>query len=139
MTLARYNNYEPAALSGVVNRTMGVLALHRAEFDCIAVRGVSGVMVGAPVAVMLGVPLLVVRREEERHSVHTGHLTANYVNAGERALFLDDMISSGATFRAAREALHLECPGTRIVAAYLYGIDNEGYGESWLTEAFLPV
>jgi adenine/guanine phosphoribosyltransferase-like PRPP-binding protein len=90
-------------LEAAVRKTTKYLREHSEKFDFIAVRGMSGVLVGAPVALRLRKPLVVVRKPgEDQHSygklVNGKHATGRYV-------FLDDFISGGGTRDAVKQAL----------------------------------
>jgi len=102
MIYGSFSDSELHDLRNVVNATIAGLQPHLAEFDSIAVRGVSGIVVGAPVALALGRPLVVIRKPTENaHSsrhVNTGQIGAQYV-------FLDDFVASGATRKAVADAI----------------------------------
>jgi adenine/guanine phosphoribosyltransferase-like PRPP-binding protein len=76
---------------------------HRSRFDSIVVSGMSGVIVGAPVALRISRPLVVVRKPDEPH--HNNEQVINEHRAGGRWLFLDDFTASGDTLRRCYEAL----------------------------------
>jgi adenine/guanine phosphoribosyltransferase-like PRPP-binding protein len=81
-------------LRDVVNAVIAGLQPHLAGFDSIAVRGVSGIVVGAPVALALGKPLVVVRKPTD--NAHSRR-HVNVAQAGARYVFLDDFVSTGTT------------------------------------------
>lgn len=92
------------------------------QFDAIIVTGISGLVVGAPVALQLGLRLIVLRKEDE-----TAHSLCKLIGAADldetsRVLFLDDLIASGATFDRCKEAL-VPCEA-RITASYRYEYDD---------------
>lgn len=86
-------------------------------FDSIAVTGMSGVVVGSPVALRLRVPLVVVRKDTDR--CHSDITVINADRAGQRALFLDDFVCVGTSRQRVRRALaaytHAE-----LTAQYMY-------------------
>jgi hypothetical protein len=91
-----YKVFKAGNLKKIVNYTIEALQPHKDNFDTIAVRGVSGVLVGSAVAIALNKHLIVVRKEEDdSHSGVTceGHLTAR------RYVIVDDFISSGRTVK----------------------------------------
>lgn len=104
-------------LAKTVERTAKALLEHKDRFDFIAVRGCSGMLVGAPVSLKIDKPLVVVRKPEERSH---GRGLVNYQHAEGRYIFLDDFISSGATERATREALRENAPDTEYVGSFEY-------------------
>lgn len=110
-------------LSDHVNTAVRKLSAHLHEFDSIAVRGTSGMLVGSPVAMMLGKPLVVVRKESE-HS-HSSLLVESIGSIGNRVLFLDDFVSMGDTRNEVRK--HVEKKGAKLVAQYLYQTEAQDY------------
>lgn len=118
---------EISDLAEHVNRAVSKLSKRLNEFDSIAVRGTSGLLVGSPVAMMLGKPLIVVRKPGE--SSHSSLDVEHIGPVGMRVLFLDDFISSGDTKDAVIEAVEGNHRGAKIVAQYMYGWwDDEGGG-----------
>lgn len=67
------------------------------SFDTIAVRGISGVLLGSPLAIKLNKNLCVVRKSDGSHS-------SNKIESGltcqGRYLIVDDLIETGATVKA---------------------------------------
>jgi hypothetical protein len=105
----------------MVRRCADVLRPHRTRFDFIAVSGLSGAIVGAPVALRLRRPLVVVRKPEDKH--HGCSDLVGELDAVGRYVVLDDLISIGHTFTRIRCRLSL--PGAhgvapRYVGVYLY-------------------
>jgi hypothetical protein len=89
-----YKVFQAGNLGKIVNYTIEALQPHKDNFDTIAVRGVSGILVGSAVAIALNKHLIVVRKEgDDSHSGVTceGHLTAR------RYVIVDDFVSSGKT------------------------------------------
>lgn len=118
-----YNTFEDLHL--VVRDAVATLKCHLNEFDSIVVRGMSGVVVGAPVALKLKKPLVVVRKDtdSDNHTKHRGRegKVLNLRNMGERVCFLDDLISTGRTKMAVHEAIQ---PDARIAVIYTYESDR---------------
>ena len=108
-------------LESVVQQTSRDLRPHLDRFDSIAVRGVSGIVVGAPVSLQLRKPLVVVRKKDERS--HDTNVLVNGQRAGERVLFLDDLIAGGTTRRAVWQAI--TDLGRRLVGEYTYHAHSE--------------
>lgn len=95
------------------------------RFDSIAVTGTSGLMVGAPVAIALGKPLVIVRKQcEDSHS--WGH--PGIESVGERYLFLDDFVAQGDTRARVADAVTKAHPDAVMSGTYLYGNDPD---ETW--------
>lgn len=105
-------------LQATVDQTVMNLRLHADEFDFIAVRGCSGMLVGAPVSLALSKPLVVVRKPGENAHQWSGTVV-NADRAQGRYVFLDDLVSSGMTRGAVLEAL-ADRPGAEYAATYLY-------------------
>lgn len=117
----RYSYNHLDDLAPTVRDAVDALRPHRSEFDSIIVTGLSGVIVGTPVAMRLRKPLVVFRKAgEDAHS----STPVNHKRLGTRALFLDDFISDGGTYRRVEDALVKTDRGATIVAKYLYR-DND--------------
>ena len=97
------------------------------EFDAIAVTGISGLSVGAPLALALQKKLLVLRKEsEDSHGLRGELLGANDLEEGTRVLVVDDFFSSGETGRRVCNAVLANNPYATIVGGYSYEY-NEVY------------
>lgn len=103
-------------LAEKVRATTEALKPHRKQWDSIAVRGMSGALVGAPVSLRLRLPLVVIRKPGE--NAHSSSTVVNARNVGKRVLFLDDFVGTGATRTAVRQAV--ENLGGSLVAQYEY-------------------
>ena len=91
-------------LNETVDNAVVLLRRRKQRFDSIVVRGMSGVIVGSPVALRLKVPLVVVRKPDE--GSHAGDdRIINVKNIGERWVFLDDFVSTGRTRLACETAI----------------------------------
>jgi orotate phosphoribosyltransferase len=88
-------------LPDTVMQAIRDLTPHAPEFDSIAVQGVSGCIIGAPVAIALGKPLIIIRKDSDMARPHCAHINTveNAENAGGRVLFLDDYVGEGKTLR----------------------------------------
>lgn len=117
-----YDSNDFSDLRPIVNQAIKTLRKHRDEFDIIAVRGVSGITVGSPVALMLDKQLVVIRKPDE--SSHSAGMPAgigyNSDGTPHRYIFLDDFIASGATRNAVKQDIALRRPEWRYVGDYLY-------------------
>jgi orotate phosphoribosyltransferase len=103
-------------LPSEVEKTVENLRNHVDEFDSIVVTGVSGLVVGSPVALALGKSLVIVRKMTE--DCHDGNQVVNAANIGERALFLDDFVSEGNTRRKVQDAI--STTEARLYGEYMY-------------------
>ena len=121
--MLHYDNHKGLSdLPTVVRQTVDALAPHADEFDSIAVQGTSGLVIGSPVALGMRKPLVIVREDTELQCHHSQDVE-NARNAGERVLFLDDQISSGATLADVRRKLAEHTHG-RVTACYQYEYDE---------------
>lgn len=90
------------------------------RFDSIVVTGVSGIVVGSPVALALDKPLVVVRKENDgSHGSHRGRegCILGLPDLGTKACFLDDLVASGKTRRFVQESI---LPEAQVVMQYMY-------------------
>ena len=110
-----YNSLEDLPLT--VRQATEDLRPHRKDFDSVVVTGVSGLVVGAPVALRLRKPLVIIRKKGD--DSHSGK-HENIKHIGKRALFLDDFVSGGHTELRVRDAVAAHGDGARVAAHYLY-------------------
>src|ERR1039458_1948602 len=89
-------------LEQFVDRAIADIGPRLHEWDSIVVRGVSGIVVGAPVALALDKPLVIVRKPDEPHHACDHKMIVNYLAMGQRCLFLDDFVDSGRTLEIGR-------------------------------------
>lgn len=80
-----------------VRRVTIGLREHTAEFDFIAVSGMSGVIVGAPAALRLRKPLVIVRKESDENTHHSGGSFIGRDQMHGRYVVVDDFTSTGHT------------------------------------------
>jgi adenine/guanine phosphoribosyltransferase-like PRPP-binding protein len=82
----------------------------------------SGVLVGAPVSLILKKELVIVRKPgEQNHQFYGGTINARALHASPRCLFLDDLISMGDTRK--RVLNGIQAHGGVLVGNYLYQTD----------------
>lgn len=110
-----------ADLGSTVVKTVKALGARCKDFDSIAVQGISGLCVGAPVALILGKPLVIIRKDSEIRCHHNKRVE-NAENMGKRVLFLDDQISYGATLANVRR--QVEHHGASVTGTYMYQFDR---------------
>jgi adenine/guanine phosphoribosyltransferase-like PRPP-binding protein len=85
----------PRRAKFTVRQVIKMIKARGLEFDTIACRGVSGLLIAPIVAMRLNKSLLVVRKGEDTHSPY--HVEGNY--GAKRYLILDDFIDNGGTVR----------------------------------------
>ena len=107
----------------VVDSLLHFIVSKELEFDCIACRGVSGVIPAAVVAWKLNKRLLVVRKEEERRDSHASSLLEGWL--APSYIIIDDFVSMGGTIRAITAAIeeahrgyNLPSPDFRLILVY---------------------
>lgn len=99
------------------------------DFDSIAVCGISGLLVGAPLAVETGKNLVIVRKPNEptRTMEQAASLGASMVDFGvcgsgdnRKILLLDDHIASGTTLKFMVSSINRQCANPIFSGVLLY-------------------
>jgi orotate phosphoribosyltransferase len=111
-------------LKTTVDETVKMLRSKRRSkpFDSIVVTGLSGLLVGAPTALRLKVPLVVIRKAKE--NFHGGSVAVNRNKIGSRWLFLDDFSSTGATEKRVQKVVYDYISGTtKQIGSFFYRLD----------------
>lgn len=85
-------------LPSTVKRSLKVLKEYQDQFDCIAVRGTSGLIMGSILSFVLKKPLIVVRKPKAQESTHASYEVECSITEGTY-LIVDDIIGSGDTVR----------------------------------------
>jgi hypothetical protein len=106
-------------LAVTVERSVQDLSPHQHSFTSIVTSGVSGLVVASPVAVYMGMPLVIVREGNTPKCWHASE-TEGVAHIGAHPLFLDDHIHLGRTFEAALHKLARAMPSAHVVATYEY-------------------
>lgn len=86
-------------------------------FDAIAFTGMSGALIGVPVADILGKGLIAVRRKDDK-SNHSGRAVEGV--KASRYVIIDDLIATGATLFHVRDSIKWWHPEASLVGVYLY-------------------
>jgi adenine/guanine phosphoribosyltransferase-like PRPP-binding protein len=111
-----------------VARAVKSLKAHEGEFDCIAVRGTSGLLVGTIVSYLLKKPLIVVRKPKSEVSSHASYMVEAETTEG-RYLILDDLTGGGETVRSIQKEIKKLHP--KLVSnGFMYLYHNE-IGPGW--------
>lgn len=84
-----------------------VIVLKRFDFDAIAFRGISGTLIGPPLALALDKTMILVRKPETYS--HSAHDVEGDIGA-RTYVIVDDIISSGATVDAVVKAIKKTAP-----------------------------
>lgn len=111
----------------IVETTVNNLTLARKEypFTSIVCSGTSGLIIAGPVAIQMGIPLVIIRRDISEDKPGNGHVWQ--YSAGAAPLFIDDHIAGGNTFSRCFHALHYpnryqpeKSSGIKIAYVYEY-------------------
>lgn len=108
---------------------------HADHFDFIAVCGMSGVVVGVPVALRLHKPLVIVRKETDENAHHNGGTLIGFDATRGRYVVVDDFKSSGRTVEfVCKKIAHnnnvLYNPPPEFVGFFSYADDAWSWSES---------
>lgn len=137
--LSHYLNEVVCSNRGEICRAATIMAkkLHREyHFGSIAVTGWSGALVGPEVASILELPLTIIRKEGESNHVQVQVEGAiggyTYIQSKwHRALFVDDFMQTGETWRRCEKELARY--KTEMVGVLLYlGSKPVGLSSDWL-------
>lgn len=112
-----HGDYSLDDLAVVVGWCTDALRPKRRDFDSIVVCGMSGVVVGSPVALATGKPLVIVRKDGDKH--HGMNSAVNFDRIGERWIWLDDFVSTGDTFRNLRSRVTVKAQDLKMQPAYV--------------------
>lgn len=104
-----------------INRLYKQLKPVRRQFDAIACRGLSGLLVAPVLADMLGKPLIVLRSYESSHSNDMVETLVYTKTSSPRYVIVDDFVASGRTVRKIRKAV-----AGRLVGLFMYRHSYEG-------------
>jgi orotate phosphoribosyltransferase len=118
-----HNALERSQRQKAVERLVKGIRASKISFDAIAFTGLSGALVGVPVADRLKKPIIAIRKEK---TSHTTALVEGCHNQ-ERYIIVDDCISSGDTIKNIQSKMEkdLEFKHYQLQAVFLY---NGGYG-----------
>ena len=107
-------------LQDTVNDTLAALTPRASSFDAIVVTGLSGVVVGVPVSLAMGKPLLILRKKDEQsHSQPGSFINSQLLREPLRLLFLDDFAVEGETRSRVIDAV-TQRGRARVTCEYLY-------------------
>ena len=118
---------EPASLQKTLDECKQ--RIKHLTFDSIAVRGTSGLLVGAPLAASMGKHLIIVRKDSDKS--HSKERVEGW-GFRQRILIVDDFIETGNTIDYIYEGIVETCDDYKIVGILLYANpmnrgDNTGY------------
>lgn len=104
-------------LKKIVQDSIDLLDHRKVRFDTVAVRGASGLLVGAPLAAATQSNVIIVRKDEER--THSDTKIENW-GRNQQILLVDDFIESGNTIDQMYETIIEKCDSPKIVGILLY-------------------
>jgi adenine/guanine phosphoribosyltransferase-like PRPP-binding protein len=99
-----------------------ILKVRNVKFDTIAVRGHSGMLVGAAMAAKTWSDLIIVRKDGEMS--HSEEKVEGW-GKDQRILIVDDFIESGSTIDQIYESIMEKCDSPTIVGILLYASINK--------------
>jgi adenine phosphoribosyltransferase len=108
---------------------------HRSNATSIVTLESRGFVFGAPVARQLGLPLVLIRKQNKlpgatiRHSYQTEYSSDTiemhpHAPVGERPLIVDDLLATGGTILASAELIRGQWPSATISAAVIINLQN---------------
>ena len=118
-------------LQTTIKEAIKILKPHLKEFDAIAVRGNSGVIVGSVVAYLLKKPLIVVRKPKGLEDSHASFHVESLIETGSYLIF-DDQVAGGSTVRTIQKDIKLAWPKLKSNGyIYTYGCCKSSIGKYW--------
>ena len=119
---------DPEARTYIKNSLSAVIKGYFKEVDVIAGVATAGIAQGALVADFLDLPFCYVRPEPKKHGM--GNQIEGFVKAGQKAVLIEDLISTGGSSLKAAEALQqagVEVLGMAAIFTYGFGIADENF------------
>lgn len=106
---------EPDNLRESIKLAVRALELWKDDFDAVAFRGMSGALIGPPVALAMNKTMIMVRKpDEDSHAIIDRVLVEG--DAGARSyIILDDFVSSGKTAYAIKESIKQFAPDAEFL------------------------
>lgn len=121
----------------VIKVALRLLRKREKEFDAIAVRGVSGLVVGPLLAHTLKKHLIVVRKPSEKADSHADQLIEGPTTDTQiRYLIVDDFISNGSTVRKIVEEIAKLDGGKHVyVDTYMWRTAADRWWDAWASKS----
>lgn len=119
---------DPEARTYIKNSLSAVIKGYFKDVDVIAGVATAGIAQGALVADFLDLPFCYVRPEPKKHGM--GNQIEGFVKAGQKAVLIEDLISTGGSSLKAAEALQqvgVEVLGMAAIFTYGFGIADENF------------
>jgi len=104
---------QPILLKSMVEDAAKVIKASGVAFDAIACRGVSGMLVAVPLSIMMGKPLIIVRKEKsdnwKERTTHSKYdIEFGIMGTAVTYIIVDDLIDTGDTIRAIIDGIDLK-------------------------------
>lgn len=96
--------------------------LKKVDFNTIAVRGNSGMLLGIPLAIKMKKKLIIIRKSVK--DSHSDDLVEGW-GSKQKILLVDDFIQTGATIKAMIRNIEAHCDCPDIKGIYYYAISSE--------------
>jgi orotate phosphoribosyltransferase len=119
---------DPEARTYIKNSLSAVIKGYFKDVDVIAGVATAGIAQGALVADFLDLPFCYVRPEPKKHGM--GNQIEGFVKAGQKAVLIEDLISTGGSSLKAAVALQqagVEVLGMAAIFTYGFGIADENF------------
>lgn len=119
---------DPEARTYIKNSLSAVIKGYFKDVDIIAGVATAGIAQGALVADFLDLPFCYVRPEPKKHGM--GNQIEGFVQAGQKAVLIEDLISTGGSSLKAAEALQqngIKVLGMAAIFTYGFGIADENF------------
>jgi orotate phosphoribosyltransferase len=119
---------DPEARTYIKNSLSAVIKGYFKDVDVIAGVATAGIAQGALVADFLDLPFCYVRPEPKKHGM--GNQIEGFIKAGQKAVLIEDLISTGGSSLKAAEALQqagVEVLGMAAIFTYGFGIADENF------------
>jgi orotate phosphoribosyltransferase len=119
---------DPEARTYIKNSLSAIIKGYFKDVDVIAGVATAGIAQGALVADFLDLPFCYVRPEPKKHGM--GNQIEGFVKPGQKAVLIEDLISTGGSSLKAAEALQqvgVEVLGMAAIFTYGFGIADENF------------
>jgi orotate phosphoribosyltransferase len=119
---------DPEARTYIKNSLSAIIKGYFKNVDVIAGVATAGIAQGALVADFLDLPFCYVRPEPKKHGM--GNQIEGFVKPGQKAVLIEDLISTGGSSLKAAEALQqvgVDVLGMAAIFTYGFGIADENF------------
>jgi orotate phosphoribosyltransferase len=119
---------DPEARTYIKNSLSAIIKGYFKDVDVIAGVATAGIAQGALVADFLDLPFCYVRPEPKKHGM--GNQIEGFVKPGQKAVLIEDLISTGGSSLKAADALQkegVEVLGMAAIFTYGFGIADENF------------